>query len=229
TVNDIGAQLVGGNAWLAMLPGGTENLMCRSAGSPAADAGAAVEHLLQAKPVRWDVGVLGDRLFFGIAGIGFDAQICARAEGVWRQRLGQVMYWLAAAAQVPRKPQRYTLKWPGGQLSGVHEAIFSNVNRYGGGLVVNAQADPTDGWLDLAVFPWTGYLGRVGQFLTLLPWSWAKKFPGPARFRIQRAEINAEESLWAHVDGEPFLVRNPSLSLRAGALWVLSDLRDRSG
>ena len=142
-----------------------------------------------------------------------------------RQRFGQVVYWLTAAAQIPRKPQRYSLRWQNGELSGVYQAIFSNVHRYGGGLVVNADAVPTDGWLDMAVFTWKGYLARVPQLLAVVPCAWARRLPGPLRARVRQAEVRAEGRLWAHVDGEPFLTENPSLSMRAGAVWVLQGAR----
>ncbi len=220
TVNDIGSQLVGGKAWLAMLPGGTENLMCRSAGFPTHPV-KAVERLLTARAVRWDVGRLGHRVFLGLAGVGLDGEICERAEGVLREQLGQMVYWLAALGQVPLKPKTYSVKWNSSGLAEVQQVVFSNVPLYGGGLIMNADAAPTDGWLDMAVFPWKGYGARLGQFLSLLPVSWARKFPGPVRARVKQAHLEAKGRLPAHVDGEPFLVENPSISIYPEALWVL--------
>ena len=86
---------------------------------------------------------------------------------------------------------------------------------------MNADAAPTDGWLDMAVFPWKGYGARLGQFMSLLPVSWARKFPGPVRARVKQAHLEAKGRLPAHVDGEPFLVENPSISIYPEALWVL--------
>lgn len=221
TVNLIGSQLVGGNAWLAVLPGGRGNLVCRSAGTPARPA-AAVRHLLDAPPRRWDVGSLGGHRFIGIAGVGFDGAVCARAEGKWKQIVGQPVYGFAALAELAARPALFSARWKTGSLSRVHQIVVGNVHMYAlKGLRVNPDAVPTDGLLNVAVFGWRGAALRPLQFLSVMPVPGAGLLPGPDRAAVTELVVEAPGDLPAEVDGEPITVRNPVIAVEPAALWVL--------
>jgi diacylglycerol kinase family enzyme len=103
----------------------------------------------------------------------------------------------------------------------VQQVVFSNVPLYGGGLAMNPAASPTDGLLDIAVFPWKGYVHRPLQFFPLFSDSRLGRFFDPLRIRSHQASVEGEGGLPAHVDGEPCIVENPVASVRPGALWVL--------
>lgn len=220
TANDVGSQLVGGDAWLAALPGGTENLICRAAGA-SSNIREAVEQLLAGRPRRWDVGLLGDRFFLGFAGIGFDGEVCRRAEGPLRQRLGNIVYWAATAAHLARKPTLYDLKTEERTISGINAAIFSNIPLFGGGLKINPEASPADGALNAAIFPWHGYLARVRQLLSLLLDRPAPSRLGVLRDRLRQASVRANGRIQVQIDGDPAIMENPEIAIRPGALWVL--------
>jgi diacylglycerol kinase family enzyme len=227
TVHNVGSQLIGKTAWLAVLPGGTENLVCRSAGTPG-DTVAAVRHLLDARPVRWDVGMLGDREFIGIAGIGLDGEVCRRTEIAWKGAGGRAAYVFATMGMLASRPALFSMRWDDGSTTMVQQAVFSNTHRYGGGLLMNPDAVPHDGKLDVAVFPWKGRLARLGQFLPLFPPLKSLDFLGPRRHRAARIVIEGPDGLPAQVDGEPFTVTNPVVSIKPDALWMLcSKLRKR--
>lgn len=220
TVNDVGSQLIGGEAWLAALPGGTENLICRAAGA-SSNVKEAVEQLLAGRPRLWDVGMLGGKYFLGFAGIGFDGEICRRAEGPVRQRLGNIVYLGATAAHLARKPTIYDLETEERTFSGVNDAIFCNIPLFGGGLKVNPQASPADGSLDLAVFPWRGRWGRLRQLLSLFLSQTVSRRSGVLRERVKKARVRAGGLIQVQLDGDPATMDNPEVSLRPEALWVL--------
>ncbi len=220
TANDIGSQLIGGEAWLAALPGGTENLICRAAGAPF-DAREAAEMLLAGRPRRWDVGKLGDRFFLGFAGVGFDGEVCRRAEGPVRQKLGNVVYWGVTLAHLARRPSLYDLRTDDETFSNINEAVFSNIGLFGGGLKINPDASPADGSLDLAAFPWLGYGSRVRQLSSLFLGNPDSRGTGIIRRRINRAGVLGAGPVQVQIDGDPAEVRDPEISIQPAALWVL--------
>ncbi len=221
SANDVASQLIGGQAWLAALPGGTESLISRSAGCPP-DPVAAAEALLAGKPADWDAGTLGGRPFFGFAGVGFDGRVCARAEGKLRQRMGNIVYWGVTAACLTLPPSRFELKWAEGSLSGVHEAIFCNVPLFGGGLKISPAAEPADGLLDAAIFPWRGYFARLGQLMGAFSPRIAPSGLAPVRARLTEAKIEDTGELPAQIDGDPVTVTSPEIGIRPAAIKVLN-------
>ena len=220
TVHNIGTQLIGKNAWLAVLPGGTENLVCRSTGTPDGTADA-VRHLLAARPVRWDVGMLGNHEFIGMAGVGLDGEVCARTELAWKGAGGRVAYVIATLGMLVSRPATFSLDWEGGSAAGIQQVVFSNTPRYGGGLLMNPAAVPHDGKLGMAIFPWRGRLARLGQFLPLFPPLKTLDFLGPNRYSVIRAAIEGPGNLPAQADGEPMTVTNPVVTVKPAALWML--------
>src|SRR6478609_7583530 len=91
TVNEVGSALVGSTTALGLVPAGSGNGLAASLCVPR-DSRAALEHLLAA-PVRTiDVGFLGNRPFFNIAGIGLDAQIATAFNRRPRGRRGKWPY-----------------------------------------------------------------------------------------------------------------------------------------
>jgi len=221
TVNNAAVGLLGGRAWLAPLPGGTENLLCRELGLPG-DAAAAALRLLRGRVARRDVGVLGGRPFVVMAGIGFDGEVAALATPAWKRALGGVAahLWHAAWQLALLRPRMFAVSWLRRTRGGIHQVVFSNGPRYGGGLVLSPGADPADGRLDVAVLPWRGRVARLAQLASLLLRGSRGSFE-PVRARIRSARIRAATALAAQVDGEPIRVRDPRVSVRPGALWVL--------
>ncbi len=234
TINSVASGIVGGRAWLAPLPGGTENVLCRELGMPL-DPVAATEWLTRAKPKRRDVGFLDGRLFLVMAGIGFDGAVTAGVSGSVKSLLGRAAYYLVGMKLLVRAPVTFSVVTPRWIRHGLFEAVFSIGPRYGGGLLVSPAADPRDGWLDLAAFSWRGYVARVLQLGGLVPFvarvpqlgALISFVPGlgavrPMRSRIRRAKITSLASVPAQIDGEATVVRSGAVSIRRGAVWVLS-------
>ena len=73
-VNEIGGALAGSPTALGLIPAGSGNGLAGGLGVPR-DPRAALATALGDRTLAVDVGMLDDRPFFNIAGIGFDAQI----------------------------------------------------------------------------------------------------------------------------------------------------------
>jgi len=220
TMNNIGSHLAGGKAWLAALPGGTENLLCRQLGLPSDPADAAAQ-LLDARPVRWDLGVLGARPFLMIAGVGFDGAVCAETGGLAKSMFKQAAYAMTAMRMLLRPAKVFSVRWEGKKMGRTVQACFSNGAYYGGGFKVAPKADPADGVLDMTIFPYIGRLSRGMQMASAMLLH-REHLPHFSRHRILSALVGGRGLLQAQVDGEPFSVANPIVSIRPGALTLLS-------
>lgn len=219
TMNNIGAGLVRGRAWLAPLPGGTENLLCGQVGVPA-DPASAVDYLLRARPARWDVGRLAGRIFLLVAGVGFDGAVCAQTSGIWKAAFRQAAYALTVTRMLADPPFLFSIRCKEGVCRDAEQAVFSNGSRYGGGLMVNPHADPADGRLDMAVFRWRGHFSRIALMASLVfrPHRTSDML---LRRRVSSAVMMGKGPLPAQVDGEPFTVTNPRVSVIRSGLSVL--------
>jgi len=220
TMNNIGSHLAGGRAWMAPLPGGTENLLCRQLALPADPADAAALHL-KAHPVSWDLGMLGGRPFLMIAGVGFDGAVCAETQGLAKSMFKQAAFAMTAMRMLFKPTKVFSVRWDGGKrMNRSVQACFSNGSFYGGGFKIAPLADPTDGVLDMTVFPFIGHLSRGMQMASAMLLH-REHPPHFSRHRILAASIGGRGLMQAQVDGEPFSVANPGVSIRPGSLNML--------
>lgn len=83
TLNEVANGLVGSDLPVAILPGGSTNVVCRTLGIPN-DVVDATEHLLalvdEWAPRRIDLGVAGERRFVFSCGVGIDATVVRRVD-----------------------------------------------------------------------------------------------------------------------------------------------------
>jgi YegS/Rv2252/BmrU family lipid kinase len=204
TVNEVGSALAHREAALAILPSGSGNGLAVELGIDRHPE-AAMAAALAGRDRRIDAGELGGRLFFNIAGVGFDARIARefnrRADG----RRGPLPYVTIGLREVWRYvPARYRLELDGSPAppSEALLVIFANSGRYGGwGSVVAPAARLDDGRLDVLVVDHrsiAGHLWRARHLLT----GRADRAEGVVRCQIASGSIAADAPMEFHVDGE---------------------------
>jgi diacylglycerol kinase family enzyme len=128
TVNEAANGLIGSNAPLTCLPGGSTNVFCRILGIPN-DVVDATEHLLRMaddfQPRRVDTGRVNGRHFVFASGIGLDASVVERVDSHPRlkRRFNKWYFTWAAISTFNRKylvkPPRLRVETPAGALDGV--------------------------------------------------------------------------------------------------------------
>jgi diacylglycerol kinase family enzyme len=83
TLNEVANGLAGTDLPVAVLPGGSTNVVCRTLGMPN-DVVDATEHLLALvddwQPRRIDLGMVDDRYFVFACGVGIDATVVRRVD-----------------------------------------------------------------------------------------------------------------------------------------------------
>ncbi|MGH2417565.1 MAG: diacylglycerol/lipid kinase family protein [Candidatus Limnocylindria bacterium] len=206
TVSRVATALVAHDvASLGILAMGSFNNMARGFGIPVT-LDAALDVIGRGEPALVDAGwvVRADdegRPFFEAAGVGLDAIGFLAAEIAERRG-----WWRAARAlwrglRMRRTPMRITLDEVA-YRTGSPAVTVSNGPYHGAGFVVSADADPTDGTLDVAIFHGMTRLQVIRHFLAVARRQ-ERSEPRIRQYRAQRVEIvGTRRALPAHADGE---------------------------
>jgi diacylglycerol kinase (ATP) len=155
TVAEVGGAMVGSGVPLAILPGGTANVMSVELGIPLA-FGEALNVIcyeeLTLRPV--DVGVVDDRHFMLRLSMGLEARMVEGADRNLKDRLGTLAYALSALKALAA-PQiiRYEFELDGQSLSeeGIACVIDNSANLGRAGMQLAPDVTVSDGFLDVFV------------------------------------------------------------------------------
>jgi diacylglycerol kinase (ATP) len=213
---------------LGIVPLGTGNDLAAALGLPS-DPYLAVETVRNGQIRKVDLGRVtsGDRsVYFGsVMAAGFDALVNERANRM-RWPRGPRRYDIAIFVELARlRPLRYRLVCDGEpmELDSVLLAV-GNTRRYGGGLMICPDADPTDGLLDVT----TGMGGRA-TLVRLKPavrTGTHVQHPAVRTFKARTLEISGPP-LWSYADGERLAPLPLTVTCVPSALTLLHHVEDR--
>ena len=194
--------LAGTDVPLAVLPGGTGNLLATNFDIPS-DLDGAVEVALDGDRARLDVAAMGDDRFVVMGGIGFDAAMLRDADPTLKERVGAVAYVLSGLRHLRRRATRFRLRLDDRGIERTGQGVLvGNLGRLQGGLPVMPDARPDDGLLDVAVL----------QTRTVLDWlalavrvvlRRPDKDPQLESFQARRIEVDCDRPQPVERDGDP--------------------------
>jgi diacylglycerol kinase (ATP) len=171
TVMEVGCGLVGTDTPMAILPGGTANVMSVEMGIPTDLAVAAALMVGDHEVHRIDVGQINDRFFLLRAGLGLEAAMIEGAGRELKDRMGILAYGVSAV-QALREPQfaTYQLTLDGEQVEATGVAcIIANVGSIGqGSLSIAPNIRVNDGMLDVIVIQRADFAALVTLATTVL-------------------------------------------------------------
>ena len=167
TLNCTASAIVDTQLPLGILPLGTANDLARTLDIPA-DPVAAARIIAAGEERRIDVGEVNDRLFFNVASIGFSAELARELTAEAKKRFGTLGYAIASARLLLRTRPFTAFIEHDGTTKKVKTVQISvgNGRFYGGGMTVDAAAEPDDGCLhvySLEVDHWW-------RLIALAPW-----------------------------------------------------------
>ena len=202
-VNTIGAQLVGTDVALGVIPAGSGNGFARHFDIPL-QLGDAVRVLSDARRVCIDVGRANGRPFLVTCSMAWDAALLKAFEKMPVR--GIFPYVLAGAYGLfEYTPQRFRVRADGGEERCFEAPLVftvANLTQYGGGARIAPQACPDDGRLELVVIR----RQDVPRLLAELP----RLFDGTLHrlkevetLCFRRLEVVRERPAPIQVDGEP--------------------------
>ncbi len=153
TVREVAEGLLGRAIPLAILPAGTENLVAKQFKIDASPV-RLVDTLLNPDIREIDVGLVGQRVFLVVVGVGFDAEVVRRLSQRRRGHITHLDYFL------PTWQSFWSHSFPSLSVHADGQVVFEgeglvfigNMPRYGVGLSILKNAVMDDGLLDICIF-----------------------------------------------------------------------------
>src|SRR6266851_5428787 len=208
TINEIGGVVAGTATALGIVPAGSGNGFAAELGLPWRPA-AAIDVAIHGRDRLVDAGELDGRLFFNIAGIGFDAVVAEQfnRQGTLGNR-GLGPYVRIGIRETFRyRAGTYRVTLDGEALvSNALVIAFANGREYGNRIRVAPQALVDDGRLEAVVVEERGPLSRLwtARHLAL---GTANKAARVVLRSIESARVETDGDILYHVDGEVGLAR----------------------
>ncbi|MFL1874276.1 lipid kinase [Hansschlegelia beijingensis] len=135
---------------LGIVPTGTANDLARTLDIPA-DIPEACRIIAEGEVRRIDLGEVNGRLFFNVASIGLSAELAKSLTSEIKQRFGKLGY-LITALRVLARARPFRVRISSGDKTCralTLQVAVGNGRYYGGGNVIEQDADIDDGRLDL--------------------------------------------------------------------------------
>ena len=151
TVSEAAAALLGTDVPLAILPGGTSNVLAVELGIPF-DVERACRVILEGETRTVRVAVANGRPFLLMAGIGLDARVMGRMSLFLKRWFGRAGIFVTALAEF----LRYEFPRLDVEVDGAHHAatfaVVANSKHYGGEWVVAPDASTESDSLEVLIF-----------------------------------------------------------------------------
>lgn len=202
TINEVGTALAGTNVVLAIVPAGSGNGFASEVGVPVLPE-AAIDVALHGHDRPIDVGELAGRLFFNIAGIGFDAVVAEQFNLQTIGRRGMGPYVRIGLRETFRyRAARYRILLDSEEI--VTSALliaFANGREYGNRIRLAPHARMDDGKLEAIVVEDRRPFSRLwsGRHLAF---GTADKAARIVARSIESASVESDGEMLYHLDGE---------------------------
>ncbi|HEV2448149.1 MAG TPA: diacylglycerol kinase family protein, partial [Candidatus Sulfopaludibacter sp.] len=207
TINEVAEGMVHSPVPLAILPGGTANVLAMEMklGSKLEKAAARLD---ECRPHRISVGRLRaengrlERNFLMMAGIGLDAHIVYHVNQRLKARTGKFAYWVAGWSLLGRRLPEFEIEADGRRFV-CSFALVSKVRNYGGDFEIARAVSLFDDEFEVVVFEGSSSLRYVPYFLGLA----ANRLQGMKGVTMLRAghvtlAHPRDERVYIQVDGE---------------------------
>ena len=146
TINEIANGMAHSNVPLAILPGGTANVLAHELKLPSGIIAAAGE-IARGIPVRVPLGAIqtktASRYFLMMAGVGLDARIVYELNLDLKAAIGKLAYYASGFSQVFGILPQFVLE-VNGERHRCGFALFSRVRNYGGDLEIATETSLFD-------------------------------------------------------------------------------------
>lgn len=212
TINEAANGLAGSPVPLAVLPGGTANVLAKELRLPwnipraaALVARSRPERIALGVVAREEAGSAVERYFVSVGGAGPDGAIVSSLAAALKQRLGQLAFWLEGARQLVRyRFPRFRVRDERGAEYVASMVIVGRTASYGGPFRITTSATLLADAFEVCVITTRSHL----RYLSYLPAIWLgslRRQSGVFFFPTTRlrCEPLGTGPVYAQVDGEP--------------------------
>ncbi|MFC1997453.1 diacylglycerol/lipid kinase family protein [Chloroflexota bacterium] len=222
TISEVATGLAGTQAALAILPGGTGNVLAQEFGIPR-DYLAAAQLLTSKYDSRVvDMGAIGNRKFLLRAGVGLESMVVERTPRKLKDRFGLLAYGIGGLqALIKSHPTRYILELDG--QSHETEGLVCTVANAGHlglpGLRLSPKVDIEDGLLDVIVLRRVD-LNLIMQFMSGNA-AGALGLKELQHWQVTKVRIQVDPPQAVQVDGDPIGMTPVEIRCLPGSLNVI--------
>jgi diacylglycerol kinase (ATP) len=207
TVNEIVEGMVHTEVPLAILPGGTANVLAMEL-TLGRNLERVAERLHELRPHRISVGHVtcdGGRVsrhFLLMAGIGLDAHIVYHVNGGLKALAGKLAYWVAGGSLLGRRLPSFEVEI-GGQTHSCSFALLSKVRNYGGDFEIARSVSLFDDDFEAVLFEGRTSLGYV-KYVLGMALNRLNGMKGLTVLRADRMTVSCSEDsrVYVQIDGE---------------------------
>jgi diacylglycerol kinase (ATP) len=220
--------LAGTDAALAILPGGTGNLLAANLGVPTQSV-EGIRLAVERGRRHIDLGESDGQLFAVMAGMGLDAAMMQDAPTALKAKAGWIAYVVAALKHLGDDEMRVEVHVDGDPVRRrrARTVVVGNVGRLQGGTNLLPDADPDDGLLEVAIIAprnlrhWVELV--VGLFRA------RRRIPSREIVRGSRIAVVSDRPQARQLDGDVIdSARRLDVQVRPQALWVCVEQPDES-
>ena len=213
TVNAVAGGILGSDSTLAVIPSGTGNDFFKLL-----KIENKLENICRAaafnKAVELDAGIINDRPFFNMLGVGFDAEVAIEANKM-KGNLG-VLTYLSAVLKVWKRFPVFDIRLRIDNLELEKQVMLVAVGigrSTGGGFLLTPYALANDGKFDVCVVQRTNRR-RIFSILPKVMKGTHVRQPETKIYRCRQVEISSKSALPIHYEGETFVHKNGRLSVK---------------
>jgi diacylglycerol kinase (ATP) len=215
TINEVAEGLVHTQVPLAILPGGTANVLATEM-KLSSHLERAAARIRDSRPHRISVGHLTcengsvSRHFLMMAGIGLDAHIVYNVSAPLKAWAGKVAYWIAGWAFLGRKLSEFQVE-VNGHRHKCSFALASKVRNYGGDFEIARKVSLFDNCFEVVLFEGQSSV-RYVKYFTGLVLNRVESMRGVTVLRESCLKLTNpdNERVYVQIDGE-FAGRLPAL------------------
>ncbi|AEE46430.1 diacylglycerol/lipid kinase family protein [Cellulomonas fimi] len=228
TVRAVVEGLVGTDTALAVLPGGTGNLLAANLDVPT-NVPDGVDTVLQRGRRQIDVGRADGQVFAVMAGMGLDAATMDDAPTKLKNRAGSIAYVFSALKHLADDEMRVEVVVDGGPPLRRHarSVLIGNVGRLQGGVTLLPDAQPDTGVMEVAIIA----PRNVGHWLQLLVGIALRRSRVPRREMLRGAHVvvRCDRPQPRQLDGDVLEPgRTLEVKVEPSSLWVCVHQPDSS-
>ncbi len=185
---------------LAFVPAGTANVFAREL-RISENVTEAINIALGGRRKKIDIGVVNQRKFLLMTGVGIDADVIDKVSQAEKELMGKAPFVAKAFLEgIKFKPPKIKVKCANREEEASF-VVIANSSFYGGGLKIAPWARPDDGWLEVCLFK-----GRNSweffQFAFFVAVRQQSRLPIFDFFRATEIEISSNREVLVQCDGE---------------------------